>query len=532
MGKNSATGSFKLFFGKVLSTIILAAGTIILGALIFEADYGLYTIALIPSVMILLFQDWGVGSAITKFCAHYRATNKVGELRRIIFAGLTFEATTGIALTVVSLLMANFIASTMFGRPNSEFLIALASINILSTGLFMASQAVFVGFERMGLSSLMMICQATAASIFSPLLVYLGYGATGAVIGYTLSTLATSVLSLLLLYFAVYRKLTSDSAEKTSLYQTLRPLLVYGIPLAIATILAGISPQVYYFIMASFADLASIGNFKIATNFAVLLTFFTFPIVTVLFPTFSKLDPQNEHQLLKTVFSSSVKYTALFLVPATFAMIVLSEPIIGTLYGTKWVQAPFFLALYIIPNLLSVLGNISMSSLLTAMGETKMLMKLNIITLSVGVPTAFLLIPQLGVTGLIIVTLVAGLPSMSIGLRFGWKRYGAKADFNSSARIFLASAVAAAAVYLAINAFNAAYWVMLATGAILFLATYLTVAPLIGAINQTDIDNLRSMFSSLGIISRILEIPLTIIQKILNARSTPNNQFSPTKENL
>jgi hypothetical protein len=46
------------------------------------------------------------------------------------------------------------------------------------------------------------------------------------------------------------------------------------------------------------------------------------------------------------------------------------------------------------------------------------------------------------------------------------------------------------------------------TGGALFLATYLTVAPLIGAINQTDINNLRAMFSGLGIISKLLEIPL------------------------
>jgi len=172
MGRDSATGSFKLFFGKVLSTVILAVGTIILGALILDTDYGLYTIALVPSATILLFQDWGVGSAITKFCANYRATNKIEELRSVIFAALTFETATGIFLTAIALLSANFVASTMFGRPEAAFLIALAAINILFTGLFGASKAVFVGFERMGLNSLLMICQATAAGILLPLLVW------------------------------------------------------------------------------------------------------------------------------------------------------------------------------------------------------------------------------------------------------------------------------------------------------------------------------------------------------------------------
>jgi hypothetical protein len=68
--------------------------------------------------------------------------------------------------------------------------------------------------------------------------------------------------------------------------------------------------------------------------------------------------------------------------------------------------------------------------------------------------------------------------------------------------------------------------VLLATGLTLFLAIYLTAAPLIGAINQTDVNNLRAMFSGLGIISKILQIPLILVQKVLNVRSNSDNQFS------
>lgn len=59
LGQVSATGSFQLFLGKTLSTVILAVGTIVLGMLISEGDYGLYAIALVPATTMLLFQDWG-----------------------------------------------------------------------------------------------------------------------------------------------------------------------------------------------------------------------------------------------------------------------------------------------------------------------------------------------------------------------------------------------------------------------------------------------------------------------------------------
>ena len=60
---------------------------------------------------------------------------------------------------------------------------------------------------------------------------------------------------------------------------------------------------------------------------------------------------------------------------------------------------------------------------------------------------------------------------------------------------------------------------VLMTGEALFLATYLIVTPFINAINQTDVNNLRAMFSGLGIISKILEVPLMLIEKPLKVRA-------------
>jgi O-antigen/teichoic acid export membrane protein len=192
---------------------------------------------------------------------------------------------------------------------------------------------------------------------------------------------------------------------------------------------------------------------------------------------------------------------------------------ISTIYGDKWLYAPFFLTLGVIGNLFAIFGNLSMGSLLSGLGETKMLMKLNILTLGIGIPLALLLIPPLGIPGVIVVSIAAGVPSMFISLYWTWKRYGTKVDFQASAKIFLASALAAITTYLFLNVFTAAAWITFITGVIFFLAIYLIVAPLIGAINQTDVNNLRAMFSGLGIISKLLEIPLMLIEKPLRLRA-------------
>ncbi|MEM2280983.1 MAG: oligosaccharide flippase family protein [Candidatus Bathyarchaeia archaeon] len=518
MGKKSATGSFQLFIGVAASTIIMAVGTIILARLMTPEEYGLYSIALIPSYMAILFRDWGVNSAITKYTASLRAENKENETRRIIFAGLIFEIIIGLILSLTLISLSTFIASAVFQRPESSRLIAIASFTVLSGAIIIAAQSSFVGFERMGLNSLTNICQAIAKTIASPILVFLGYSALGATLGYTTSFITAAIISLTILYFAIVRKLERGNPQKMDLLQTLKRMLCYGVPLSIASIISGFLVQFYAFLMAIHCDNAMIGNYQVATQFATLLTFFTIPISTVLFPVFSKIDPQKEGELLQTVFASSVKYSAFILIPATTAVMILSKPMISTLLGEKWTHAPLFLTLYVINNIFAVFGSLSLGSLLAGIGETKTQMKLSLITLSFGMPLALLLIPTAKIIGLILTSITAGIPSLFAGLYWVWKRYKVKANFKSSIKILVASLTASAPTILTTNFINyPADWVKLVAGGIVFLTTYLIAAPLIRAVSKADMQNLMTMFSGLGIISKLLNIPLKTMEKLSTA---------------
>lgn len=516
LGKVSATGGLHLFTGRLISSLIMAIGTLILGALILDTDYGLYTVALVPSATFLLFSDWGVGSAIIRYCAQCRAAKNETDLRKTIVASLVFAAGTGLSLTILSILMANFIASTLFNKPEATVPIMLISITILTNSMFSITSSIFAGFENMKLISIAMTFQALAYSVTAPLLVFLGYGVYGVIGGSVLASITVSLTSLLLLYFVIFRRLVKIKITRNDILPALKPLLKFGIPLAIGTILNGLLAQFNSFMMASFIkDLSLIGNYKIATNFTILLSFFTVPLSTVLFPAFSKVNVNDEPLLVRTLYSSSIKYASLILVPATMIMIVLSPSIIGTLYGAKWPYAASFLSLAVLINLLTLFGWLSFTGLVTSMGETKLVMKIALINLLVGIPLNVALVPIFGISGVILSSLFSILPSFVISSFIMWRKYGVKPDFGNSFRILLASIFAALTVFGLLNAFTLSYWIQLAVGVSLFLIIYLISVPLIGAVNQADVRNLKVMFSGFGVISKILNIPLYIMEKFL-----------------
>jgi len=184
------------------------------------------------------------------------------------------------------------------------------------------------------------------------------------------------------------------------------------------------------------------------------------------------------------------------------------------LFGEKWVYAPFFLTLYVISNLFAIFGSLSLGNLLAGLGETKMLMKISLLTLSLGIPLAFILIPTFGIVGVILGTLFATIPSFFWGLYWIWKRYKVKVDFKSSTRIFAASAIAAIMACLPLNFLATAELMRLIIGGTVFLGFYLFAAPMVGAVDQTDINNLRTMFSGLGVISKLMNGLLRVMAKL------------------
>jgi stage V sporulation protein B len=368
----------------------------------------------------------------------------------------------------------------------------------------------------MELYSLTLILQAIIKSIAAPVLVYLGFRVLGAVLGYTISSVTTALIGLAALFLSLLKPIKTFSVGELNPHSKLKKMLSYGVPLSLSSILTGFLSQFYAFLMAIYCNNTVVGNYQIASQFAMLLTFFTTPISIVLFPSFSKVQAENEHSLLKTVYASSVKYTAILLIPATMAVMVLSKPMIGTLYGEKYTYAPMFLTLYVINNLLCALGSLSLGSFLAGVGETRTQLKLSLLNLTFGIPMATIMIPKHGVVGLITTSIAAGLPSTFLGLYIAWKHYQVKADFKASLKITVTAAMAAVITFLIVNSLIYVDWIELAVGAAAFTSSYIFLAPITGAINQSDINNLRIISSEIGVTSKLLNIPLTAMEKLAN----------------
>lgn len=515
MAKVSARGSFNVLWGLVASTVISAVGTIIVANILGAANYGLYTIALVAPNLISLFRDWGISTAMIKYTAQYNAEDKAANIRSIFAAGILFETILGVALSAVAFLLSGLLA-TLYSLPNITPLIQIASFTILTGALLSTAQSAFTGIEKLELNSVTLVCQSIVKTIACPVLVIAGLGPLGAVIGYQTALLIAGLIGVLLMW-TLYRSLPKPAHRKMEIMATIKTLFNYGLPLSIANIISSFQGQFYIFILPIFVRPDLIGNYGMTSTFVALISFVSVPIVTMLLPAFSKLDPKKDREALQTAYQFSIKYASLFVVPVAAIVMTLSVQGISVLFPGKYSAAPLFLSLLAVSYLYTAFGSLSNGSLLLGQGQTKFNLKLTLISAAVGFPLGSVLISQFGVIGLIITNLTDGLPGTIILLRWIRKQYGVTVNWTSSAKILLSSATASAATYTIISIIPLGDWMKLIIGAIIFSVVLVMVTLLTRTIDRTDINNLRDMLTELGPFRGLFNFLLKIIEKLMTA---------------
>lgn len=515
MAQVSAKGGFHLLWGLVVSTIFSSIGTIILAGLLSPGSLGLYAIALAAPNLIANFRDWGVNTAIIKYSAQYRSENNAAKIRTLFVSGFLFEIALGLSLSILSLALSGFLATTLYNRPAIAQLIQIASFSILAGALVNTATAAFTGMEKMHLNSIMLILQAIFKTVLIIGLVVLGLGTLGAIDGFAISIVISGIIGLILVY-TMYKDLPNPNHVKLELIQNIKFMLKYGLPVSIGAILAGFLTQFYIFIMAIFVtNNALIGNYSVSANFVVLITFFATPVQTMLFPAFSKLNSEKEGETLKNVFQYSVKYSSLIVVPVTFLVMALAHPAIFTLFGAKYPQAPLYLVLQATAYLATALGNLSVGNLINGQGYTKYTLLLTAITVVIGFPLSFIMISQFGIIGLIVASVVVGFPSLILALRFIKKHFGVSVEWGSSIRILFSSAMTGLLTYLSLAFLPFSSIIQLIIGVFLFVIIFVLLAVVTRAINKADVANLRLIGNALGPLSKILNFLISIIEKLM-----------------
>jgi O-antigen/teichoic acid export membrane protein len=298
----------------------------------------------------------------------------------------------------------------------------------------------------------------------------------------------------------------------------IRALLGYGLPLYLASILSVFLDQYQSIVLAHFASNVEIGNFGATWSFTSFMAILVYPISTSMFPMFSKMDPKNQSSDIARGFVLAVKYTSLLMIPASVAVMVFSRDLIYLTYGSDYTFAPQYLVLLSALYLLTAISYLVLGSFLNGVAETGTVLKMSVLTLAIYLPLGPALTWLWGPLGLLIAYILSNATSTVYGVNRASVRFGARPDLKVSGRILLAALGAAIPTVGLIQLGGAGVGVLsLIIGGLLYLAVYLTLAPILGAMDKQDILNLRTLLGGTRIVATFVNPVFDYESKLLSA---------------
>jgi lipopolysaccharide exporter len=498
-----AHGSFLILVGQVISTVVLAVSIIFIAGILGAEKYGEYKVVMVPINIVILLMDFGTNSSLTRALAIYQGSSSKTSIGRAAYDGFFINILSALFFSSLLFLFSDVVSDAFLHRPELSGILKIASFCVLGLALTNTTNAIFLGLSRLELRSFNNILLAVLRSVSTIIIVYLGYGVSGFVLANMTMEILSGLVGVLIIYILMKRNNIATRFELDEVYV----LLKAGTPFYLTGLVANGLNQIYNSLMVLYASTPDIGNYGVALNFAILATFLTGPIGTMLFPLFSKI--KSGDPTLKKLYQDSVKYMSLITLPGAMALIALADPLLTVIYRDEYILASSFLKLYLITFLYVGLGNISTSNILNGQGRADINMRSSIITLVLGSILASILAPKYSIMGILTAMIIAPLPGLLYSYFFVRRTYGLSINWSSSIKLFTASLTSYIVSTICINLVNYNPWIELISGGILFIITYLIAIKITAVLEAHDYDVFRSILgesSTVNPLRRMLDI--------------------------
>jgi len=402
--------------------------------LLSPSEYGVYSAALLVTGIGSSIASFGLQSAATRFVAYLSRDASESRVvsRSIVVLSLLFAS----AATVVFVLLSPALSTYFTGDADSAWVFAASGAWLFSNTISGIFQGLVQGMRRYeSLARILMAANFAIVgltvvglmwlhSVIVPIASWVAYGAV------------ISIWSL-----AITRKplLFAESA-KTDV-RRVKQVLRYSLPLGIAGIVTVATGAADPIVVGGFLTAKQLGAYyaAIAISGGLGVILFT-PLNTAFFPETSTMadDPNQLTKGLRLAF----RYTALALIPVSFALVGLSKQMIRLFSGG--------VAFYLVANpSLQMMSGLFvfvamqgiLTSLLLSTGKTKQVMLIGIVTVLLDFGLSVLLVPSFGLLGAATSRTLVDVAGFLMAVYLTRNYLKGVTDIQFQVKVFIASAV-------------------------------------------------------------------------------------------
>ena len=383
-----------IFAGSVLVVMALeAVSSIIIARLLAsEATYGMLALVLSTLGLVVPFAVLSLPEGVTKLVAESRGSSAL-RARAVIRTSSTLLLLTSGATALLLALVSGFLAVWLYNEPSLGFLLALASIAVVTSAIASLVLSIIRGLE---LVRWLGIVNAVNSAVSIPLAFLLlpAFGLAGAVLVVVVNPLAIIGLGI----FVIRKGLAgTNDAEAVWNPQVVTRLLKFSSPLFLSTLLVVGVVWLLNTLLVFTGGFADAGQFRIGFNLYTIFLSLTSAIAVPLMPLVSRLQ-SSRAGVSPTLLADVFRLVLLTTLPIALGVAIFSRQIIFILYGpqyeTAWTATFAMMAAVLVASVVP-----SASAVLQGYGRTWQILKFDLLYAACIVGFSVITIPRMGAWG-------------------------------------------------------------------------------------------------------------------------------------
>ncbi len=347
--------------GAVLNYVVILLNTLVgllytpyMLRMMGQSEYGLYS--LVASVLsYLTILDLGLGNAIVRYTAKFRAEGKVKEQYEMFGMFLVLYFIIGIVALLAGLGL-YFNVDNMFGDTMSaveldhaRIMMLILVFNLVFTFPMSIFGSIITAYERFVFPKVVNIIRILLNTVIMVVLLHMGYKAIAMV---TLMTIF-NVVTLILNYIYCKRKLKIKIYYGKFQWGFLKEIAIYSFWIFLNVIMDRIYWSTGQFILGAVSGTVAIAVFAVAIQLQGMYMQFSTAISSVFLPKVTGMVAlKNDNKEISDLFIRTGRLQNIVMALLLFGFIVFGRPFILLWAGEEYADAypitlMFFIALYI-----------------------------------------------------------------------------------------------------------------------------------------------------------------------------------------
>lgn len=489
-----AKGATVVFGGLIAGNILGMVNQIILGRFLGPENYGLFNLSMSVVMIGGTLCVFGFFGSLPRIIPFHLKKNERIVVRSVIDFTVIFSFSLGALFAVVTYLLSDRIAVSVFHDPKLAPALKVFSLAIPLQGLHQVAQGAIRGFKAAKYEAIVFAIGSRIVTIsvflFSIFLIQRLYGA---IIAFNMGVLVTTVVA----FWLIRKRIFTDYRTHRRV-PVARSVLSFTWPLALTGITFLFVSKTDKVMLGYFLSSEDVGIYTPAVLIASLLEFFNSAFKYRFLPTASEFFSRNDMSGLKPLFKSTSKWSFFVVYPVFLFILVFPKEILTLLYGGEYARG--YLALIVLSLGIAVNDFSGTSAnILVAGGRTKLNLCCEIVAAVTNIVLNVLLIPLYGIVGAAIATGTSYVARNIASLSFVYRCHRMLPYTKKYMNIGLSGVAAIVVIYVMKLYSPFSWWLTMFILGLLFVAIYLVATLVFRSFDRNDLVVLEAIERRTGI---------------------------------